>query len=123
MNNINVDNLNYETARNIADISNIIEDEILNFNTMNNGYNVNKLLYNSSEIEGKNIKIELNYKINKNGENSGNEGEEENTIKLFGNDFVKMNSGLCKIIHGEEKTDLTDKVYIFDEDKKMISSQ
>ena len=29
-----------------------------------------------------------------------------------------MNSGLCKIIHGEEKTDLTDKVYIFDEDKK-----
>ena len=42
MNNINVDNLNYETARNIADISNIIEDEIFNFNEMDNGYNVNK---------------------------------------------------------------------------------
>ena len=39
---------------------------------MDNGYNINKLLYISSEIEGKNIEIELNYKINKNSEN--NEG-------------------------------------------------
>ncbi len=85
---------------------------------MDNGYNVHKLLYNSNEIEGKNIEIELNYKINKNDENSGGEGEEENTIKLFGEDFAKKNSDLCTIIHGEEKTDLTDKIYLFDEDKQ-----
>ena len=89
LNNYNEDNLNYETAQNIADINDIIEDEIINFNTMDNGYNVHKLLYNSNEIEGKNIEIKLNYKINKNDENSGGEGEEENTIKLFGEDFAK----------------------------------
>ena len=58
------DNLNYEKAQNLAEINNIISEEIFNFNEMDYGYNLNKALYISNEIEGKNVEIELNYKIN-----------------------------------------------------------
>ena len=118
LDNYDENNINYETAQNISDVNKLIEDEIYNFNNMDNGYNINKLFYNSSEIEGKNIEIELNYKINKNGENYGDEEEEENTIKLFGDEFVKMNSDLCTIIHGEQTEDLISKIYIMGEDKE-----
>ena len=113
------DNLNYEKAQNLAEINNTIAEEIFNFNEMDYGYNLNKVLYISNEIEGKNVEIELNYKINKNGENDQNEGEgEENTIKVFGPEFVKSNMDLCQIIHNNQKSELIDKVYLFDEDKE-----
>ena len=68
----NDDNINYEAAQNLSEINNSISNEIFQLNEMDNGYNINKLLYISNEIEGNNIEIELNYKINKNSEN--NEG-------------------------------------------------
>jgi len=77
---------------------------------------LNKVLYISNEIEGKNIEIELNYKINKKGENDENgeqdqEGE-ENTIKILSPDFVQNNVNLCQIIHNRQATDLKDKILI-----------
>ena len=121
MNSCENDNLNYEKAQNLAEINNTIVDELFNFNEMDYGYNLNKVLYISNEIEGKNVEIELTYKINKNGENNQNEGEgegEENTMKVFSPDFVKSNMDLCQIIHNDQKSELIDKVYLFDEDKE-----
>ena len=118
----NDDNLYCEKANNLAEINNSLLDGFYVFNEMDFGYNLNKVLYISNEIEGKNIEIELNYKINKKGENDENgeqdqEGE-ENTIKILSPDFVQNNVNLCQIIHNGQATDLKDKMYLFDEDKE-----
>ena len=53
----NDDNINYEAAQNLSEINNSISNEIFQLNEMDNGYNINKLLYISNEIEGNNIEI------------------------------------------------------------------
>ena len=115
----NDDNINYEAAQNLSEINNSISNEIFQLNEMDNGYNINKLLYISNEIEGNNIEIELNYKINKNSENNEG-GEGENTIKILGSQFVEKNSNLCQIIRGSQKEELKEKMYLFDDKEKDI---
>ena len=91
-------NRNYNLLMNLNNINDIIDEEINKLRKdYSYGYNLDKLLYLYSEINEENIEIELNYKP---------KSDNEEKVRLFGDDFIKNNLHKCKIIYDNEENDI-----------------
>ena len=114
INHFDGENKNYETLKNINEIKNIINiqdfDEIINEKNITNNFISLMKIYckmkmkddiNSDDnlkLKNESInEITIRYKINEN----------ENRIKIFGNEFVENNKNHCKIIYNEKEYELT----------------
>ena len=113
INHFDAENKNYETLKNINEIKNIINiqdiDEIINEKNITNNFISLMKIYDKmkmkDDINSDNLKLKnesinemtIRYKINEN----------ENRIKIFGNEFVENNKNNCKIKHNGKEYELT----------------
>ena len=101
-------NRNYNLLKNLKNINNNIDNEIIVLtNKYNYGYNLNGLLYLYTEINDENLEIELKY-------NPINNNEEK--LRIFGKDFIKNNINKCKIIYKNKEYNLCEYINDIDYD-------
>jgi len=100
--------ISYQTLNNLIEINRSITNEIDNIRYKYNfGYNLNQLLYLYTEMNDKNLEIDLNYKPKE---------DNKNKVRIFGKNFVSNNMQKCKILYNGNEYDL--KEYLEDIDNK-----
>ena len=111
-------NRNYEILQNINEINNNIYGEI---NKINNDENINNKIINIVNIYNKMVnkdisEINIIYDISKKVKDI----EEEETINIFGGEFVQNNKNICKIIIDDEEYDIKEKFDIKNYKKNIL---
>jgi len=121
INNYLIKNRNYEILQNINEIkNNNICEEI---NKINNDENINNKIINIINIYNKMVnkdisEINIIYDISKKDKNKE---EEENTINIFGGEFVKNNKNICKMIIDDEEYEIKEKLDITNYNKNILT--